>query len=193
MEFKPQRLKGPLPVLSVKKPWIDLIGGGFKDIEIRGKRRPAKTDGKLVLLHASMNPSDDYQHVATREAQGFPLEPDLNPPGHICYAVRFGENIIYHTLEEFRKDRPRHLCGDIAFRPRVVGWPIVQIVETTRTPFRGMPGMPSFPYDIFTLRPFTGSRSNVLKTGHYETAQEIEITGLEVDPESSYYTPGDRV
>ena len=87
---------GEYPVISIKRPWIDLILRGFKSIETRTRPRPKTTDGLIVLLHASKLWQGDFRHIMTSEGceelQTNRWEQD-DIEGKILCAAQFGDSI----------------------------------------------------------------------------------------------------
>ena len=89
--------------LSIKQPWATLVVHGLKTIEIR--RWQSGLSGR-VLIHTGRIPDDRpaaWKQVPKR------LLPATELRGGIIGSVELRECLAYHSLEEFVKDRERHL------------------------------------------------------------------------------------
>ena len=109
----PRTFPGRFPVLSVKGPWIQLIGGGLKTIELRTWKMPKTIKGKVVLLHRPLQDDNRYLAAITKTAlDTMPVVWQVHPRGCVVMATELGECIDYRAdPERFREEADKHCCN----------------------------------------------------------------------------------
>jgi hypothetical protein len=118
--------------LSLKQPWATLVVHGLKTIEVR--RWPTARRGP-ILIHAARIADDRpeaWAHVLPR------LKEETALRGGIIGSVELSRCVTYENLDEFLRDRDRHLNEESWFEPpRLYGF----VFRDPHTlPFRRYPG-----------------------------------------------------
>ena len=122
--------------LSLKQPWAALLVHGLKTVEVRSW--PTDRRGR-ILIHAARHP-DERPEAWAHVPPG--LEAAARQAGGIIGAGDLVACLSYRTVEEFARDRDRHLNAPAWFRPPVLyGFSFTNLCAL---PFRRYPGWMRF-------------------------------------------------
>lgn len=146
--------EGSFPVLTIKRPWIDLIRFGSKCIETRLRSFPRSYRGRIVLLHAGRKWGDEavMNIDGVRELLAEILDMADDIEGYIILAAKFTDTIHYESEEHFLEDITRHHVTIEGYRPGIRGWPIVKLWEIEPIPHRGLPGFSTYEGRIYVQK-----------------------------------------